>query len=63
MENTLFYIFLFLIYPVIMFGTVLLCTRKQDEQKEESEKLTLSDIDSRGMDVETYEELAEEIES
>lgn len=63
MENTLFYIFLFLIYPVLMLGTVLLCTRKQDEQKEESEKLTLSDIDSRGMDVETYEELAEEIES
>jgi len=33
MENTLFYIFLFLIYPVLMFGTVLFCTRKREENR------------------------------
>lgn len=35
MENTLFYIFLFLIYPVLMFGTVLYCTAKKEETKPE----------------------------
>ena len=33
MENTLFYIFLFLIYPVLMLGTILFCTRKKEESK------------------------------
>lgn len=51
MENTLFYIFLFLIYPVLMFGTVLFCSRKKEEEKPEMLLASNSEVKTEDMNL------------